>query len=456
MSTSSNPQLGGAQGEQVRAHFQRQINRLFEEVARLSEQELDPSQYYGEFLPRVLAGIAAPAGVVWLRTAQGNLQLQAQVNLRQVGLETSEEGRLAHNELLRQAMQTGRPIMALPHSSFAAPESGGQAAGNPTDYLILLAPILVEKLVVGLVEVWQDAHRNPDARQGFLSFVVQMAGLASVYARNHQLRQMTGQQQLWIQLEAFARQAHSSLHPTEVAYTVANEGRRLVECDRISVAVRRGRKTAIEAISGADVVEKRSNLVQRMRKLADRVIVWNDKLVYNGNRDDSLPPDVLDALDHYLAESNSKLLVILPLSDERDKDSKRPPRSALVMESFEPAAVPEQLMARLEVVGKHATSALYNAVEHRRIPMRWVWMPLAKVQDGLGGKARAITLGVVAALAVLMFLFTVPPDILPLPGQTLKMDAKGQLLPQERQWTFSSKEGQIVEISPDIKPGVDV
>ena len=140
-----------------------------------------------------------------------------------------------------------------------------------------------------------------------------MAGLASVYARNHQLRQMSGQQQLWIQLEAFARQAHNSLNPMEVAYSVANEGRRLVECDRMSVAVRRGKKTTIEAISGADVVEKRSNLVQRMRRLTDRVIVWGEKLVYNGNRDDSLPPDVLDALDHYLAESNSKLLVILPL-----------------------------------------------------------------------------------------------------------------------------------------------
>ncbi len=457
MSTSSNPS-GTTQAEQVRAHFQRQINRLFEEVARLSEQDLEPSNYYGEFLPRVLAGIAAPAGVVWLRTPQGNLQLQAQVNLRQVGLEENEEGRLAHNELLRQAMMTGRPVLALPHSSFAAAEAGGQAAGNPTDFVVLLAPILVDKLVVGLIEVWQEANRNPDARQGFLSFVVQMAGLASVYARNHQLRQMSGQQQLWIQLEAFARQAHNSLNPMEVAYSVANEGRRLVECDRISVAVRRGKKTTIEAISGADVVEKRSNLVQRMRRLSDRVIVWGEKLVYNGNRDDSLPPDVLDALDHYLAESNSKLLVILPLQDEREKDSKKPPRSALVMESFEPAASPEQLMARLEVVGRHATSALYNAVEYRRIPMRFVWLPLAKIQEGLGGKARTITLGVVLGLLLLLWLLTVPPTVLPLPGQTLKMDAKGQLLPKERQWTYSTWSGdaQVYEISPDIKPGSDV
>jgi hypothetical protein len=64
-------------------------------------------------------------------------------------------------------------------------------------------------------------------------------------------------------------------------------------------------------------------------------------------RDDSLPPKVLTALDAYLAESNSKLLVVQPLRDERDTD-KRPPRSAVLMECFEPPAEPQQLLARLQ------------------------------------------------------------------------------------------------------------
>ena len=58
------------------------------------------------------------------------------------------------------------------------------------------------------------------------------------------LRQMTGQEQLWTQLEAFARQVHGSLKPKEVAYEVANNGRRLIECDRVSVGVRYGGTSA--------------------------------------------------------------------------------------------------------------------------------------------------------------------------------------------------------------------
>jgi hypothetical protein len=140
-----------------------------------------------------------------------------------------------------------------------------------------------------------------------------------------------------------------------------------------------------------------------------------------------------------LAESNSKLLVVLPLKDERENESKKPPRSALMMECFDPSLKPEQLVARLEVVGRHATSALYNASEHRNIPGRWIWGPLAKVQEGLGGKARAIMLAVVASLLVIIAALVFVP-------YPLKMDAKGQLLPRDRRWVYSPwKEAQIRE-----------
>src|SRR5439155_15881029 len=105
------------------------------------------------------------------------------------------------------------------------------------------------------------------------------------------------------QLEAFARQIHGSLNPTEVAYLVANEGRRLIDCDRVTVAQRLGKKTYVEAISGADVVEKRSNLVRLMCQLCNHVLVWGEKLIYSGTKDEGLPPDVLTSLDAYLAES---------------------------------------------------------------------------------------------------------------------------------------------------------
>src|SRR5262249_28303961 len=145
----------------------------------------------------------------------------------------------------------------------------------------------------GLLEVWQGANRARQAVPGFLQFMQHMAELATRYQRNQMIGQMAGQQQLWTQLESFARQVHASLNITEVSYIVANDGRRLVDCDRVSVAVRRGTRTDIEAVSGCDTVEHRSNLVRLMRKLADEVLTWGEKLSFTGTRDDTLRPKVL-------------------------------------------------------------------------------------------------------------------------------------------------------------------
>ncbi len=446
MSAGPDPQTNVNLIEETR----KQINRLFEEVARLSEMDLAPTEFYGEFLKRVLQALAAPAGAVWGRTAQGNLQLQFEIQMSTVGLNRTQEGRESHDELLRKAVIQPQPRYLPPNSSEGG-QNGAAGAGNPTDHILLLVPIVVDNQVAGLLEVWQAPDRHPNAIRGFLEFMMRMAELATRYTRNLMLRQMVGQQQLWVQLEQFARQIHASLNPVEVSYLIANEARRLVECDRISIGVRYGRKVKVEAISGADVVEKRSNLVQLMRALFDAVIAWGEKLVFTGTQDDTLPPNVHKALDAYLAESNSKLLVVLPLKDEREKekekdsksDKKKPARSAMLMESFEPSTSPEQMFARLEVVARHSAPALYNSVEHRRIPFRFVWMPLAAIQEGLGGKAKAIaTLVAVGLVALIAALIWVP--------YPLKMDSTGQLMPETRRWVYAPVEGQVLEFR--VKP----
>ena len=53
-------------------------------------------------------------------------------------------------------------------------------------------------------------------------------------------------------------------------------------------------------------------------------------------RDRKTLVDVESSMNEYLHESNSKLLVVQPLKDDREgKDSKKPARAAVVMECFE-------------------------------------------------------------------------------------------------------------------------
>ena len=426
----------------------RRIDEAFEDVARLSGSELSPTDFYQQFLNKVVAGIESPAGAIWLRTPQGFLQLQCQMNLDGVGLDKHKGGRQSHNELLRQAFQMAKPMLLEPYGTTGVHE--GMPAGNPTDFVVFLAPIQLEKETVGLVEIWQDPRWDARAQKLCLNYVIQMAGYAANFVRNQQGRRLAGQEQIWTQLEGFAREVHASLDPVRVAFQVANEGRRLVGCDRLSVATVEAKKCKIQAVSGSDVVEKRSNLIVLMRALVDAVLAWGERLVYAGSKDDSLPPDVLNALDDFLSESNSKLLVCQPLRDERQKDKPGPARSALVMECFETPEATEPLIARMDVVARHATSALYNAVELHRIPLSWLWRPMAAVQSGLGGKMKAIIAASLAAVIAIVLAMVFMP-------YPLKMDANGQLLPVDRQRIYAPHEGHvrqfIVEPNRPYLPG---
>ena len=140
-----------------------------------------------------------------------------------------------------------------------------------------------------------------------------MCELAADFLKSHQLRHFSDRQVLWTQLEDFTRMIHASLDPRETAYTIANEGRRLIECDRLSVAIRKGNRCKIEAISGQDVFDKRSNVVRLLGRLATAVTATGDAVWYSGDTQD-LAPQVEKAVEEYVDEAHSKTVAILPLN----------------------------------------------------------------------------------------------------------------------------------------------
>lgn len=442
-------------GSENRSKYGRQIEEAFEAAGKLAGSNLSPADFYQQFLNRTLSAIDAPAGAVWLRTPQGFLQIACQVNLESVGLEAKRGGRQCHNEVLRQVFQAAppRPMMLEPNGRFApnqAPpgpaDTAGVPAANLTDYFALFAPIVTpEKNSMGVLEVFQDPSHDARLYPTFLNYAFQMAGYASQYHQFSNARAASGVERTFAQVEQFARQVHSSLNPTEAAYHVANEGRKLIECDRLCVGVRHARKrVTVEAVSGADVVEKASTHVRRLRDLMEAVLQWGETLTFKGVKDAGLPPDVSHSLDEYLNESQPKLLVVQPIRDEREKDQSRPARSVLVLESFNPPELIEPLIQRLEVVGKHAAPALYNAAQMKRVPLKFLWWPIAKVQEGLGGKARFYTIGAIVLLLVLVTVMILVP-------YPLRMDAKGQLQPTENANIFAPREGKLIKFL--VNPG---
>lgn len=418
-----------------------QINQLIEEISRLAESNQSPTEFGQEFLQRILLALATNIGAIWLRTPQGNLQQQYQIGFADVNLDEIDGARASHDQILRAVIEQGKPLSMPPKSGPGIME-GAPAPANLSNHILLFTPIVIERQVQGILEVGLDPNRNQAALRGFLQFMNDMSAYAAGYFRNHQFRTVLSQQQVWTQLEAFARQIHSTLNLREATFVLVNESRRLLAVDRVSVASRLGGHTQVEAVSGADVVEKRSSLIQTMRALFEAVIKWDDKLIYSGERDESLPPKVLDALDKYLAESNSKLLIVMPLRDERE-NKERPSRSAIMIECFEPNLTAEALLSRIDVLVKHASPAMYNVLEHHRVPFRWLLVPVANIRDSLRGK-RGTWAAVITAAAIVLITAMV---IVPYP---LRLYAKGKFLPKDRQTICARLDG-IVE--PVVRHG---
>ena len=217
----------------------REIQGLVQEIAELSRTEVDQAEFYDALLNKVVAALAAPGGAVWTLADTGGLQLTYQINLRDTGLIENPIGQSQHGRLLRQVLQGTDGALISPHSgSGDAAEDDPEAAANPTDFLLVLAPVYNDQGPQGVVEVFQRPGARIATQRGYLRFLLQICEFAGDYLKGRRLRHLADKQTLWEQLETFTRTAHEKLDVRETAYTIANEGRRLIGCDRVSVAIR--------------------------------------------------------------------------------------------------------------------------------------------------------------------------------------------------------------------------
>ena len=198
-----------------------------------------------------------------------------------------------------------------------------------------------------------DPMRRAAQQKSTLRFVSDLCDLAGNYLKNRQMRQMMSQQRLWNQLEGFTHQIHGSLDLKETAYAVANDGKRLVGCDRLSVAIKIGGRIMVEAVSGQEVVEQRSNLVRDLTRLCKVVIRSGEDLVYTGNTE-GFAPDIRDALEIYVDESGSKAVIVTllhkPEQDEETEHKEKVPFGCLIAEQIGDEVAPTDMHARTEVV----------------------------------------------------------------------------------------------------------
>jgi len=382
------------------------------------------------------------------------------------GIAGSQDSQAAHGKLVSVLMGNPTGIVVPPRAGLTNAD-GSPAGENPTDLLVVAAPIDRSGTRAGLIEVFH--HPNaPDVERGYLAFLEQAAQAAGPYLDRRQLATLDSQQTALVQVDRFSRAVHESLDPIATAFVLANEARRIIGCDRVSVLVKRGRKLRLEAVSGQESIERRASAVQAIEALV-RVVARAGDPLWHPEAGRELPPQIEEELENYIDESHATALAILPLEKPRPTPVVKPggvdavavakaeaapkvaprPIGALVAEWFQSSSFDGGKRARVELVAEHGKVALANALAHTGLPLFGVLNFL--------GKSRVLTtarnlpktiLATLATAAAAAALVLVPAD--------LRLEGKGTLEPVHHRDVFAGIDGVVESISAGIEHGADV
>jgi hypothetical protein len=429
-----------------------QIRGLVGEISQLAKAEMEADEFFPAFLQRVIQALAAVGGAVWLMGEGRRLKPQCQVNVSESLLAEGTDDGDRHLRLLHHIAQSNQSRLTPP---LAIAGEGENAIGNPSRYLLVLSPVTVDGEVAGVIEIFQRPDAQPATQRGYERFLNQMVELAAEWMKSCKLKQFSDRHSLWAQADHFARLAHESLDLRETCYTVANEARRVVGTDRVSVAMMKGRVCKVEAVSGQDTVEPRSNIVVAINELASKVCAVGETLWYDGDTD-NLPPQIEKSIEKYVEESYAKSVVVLPIrrpkttDDRLDQQHRRNEVAlesnqsnevigALIVEQIESDLPREILEPRVDLVYEHAARAIANSLDHQSIFLMPVFKAIGRT--AVITKARnlpktlMVTAGIVAAICI---LFLVPTRLM--------ISAEGTLEPLEKKAVFVSVGGSVKEV----------
>ena len=425
-----------------------QIRELVQEVHQLANEAASEDEFYEGFLARIVTALASVGGAIWTCDSNSkSLDLKNHINLKQTSLNENPQAQEIHGNLIRKVYERREATIIPPDTATAE----SNQAGNPTDLLLVIAPVKVDGEIVGLVEIFQRPGAGPTTQRGYLRFLLQMCDVAAEFQANLQMRSYRQKERMWGQLEKFVHLIHRKLDVNEAVYAIANEGRRLIECDRVSVGTMHGKRCQIKVVSGLDAIERRSEQVKTLNRLITAVVQAKKPLWYEGDAG-NLPPKIEKRISEHVEKSHARMVAVIPLLDspekELDEDPFKQDRSywrerpvgAIVIEQLNESTVAPDVKDRIELVASHAQRALVNSIDHQSVFLMPLWRTIGKALNQFQGDRlfrTASIVGVFAAVVSFLCLYPWP----------FTLGATGTLVPSQQSEVYAQLDGLLTEIN---------
>lgn len=430
---------------------------------QMLEQGLSPGDFFRRLLPSVVKEGQLLAAAVWMYDDHSRLRLVSEHNLSSL----SETGQFfvdpEHQDAVSEVMEQTKVRTLLNRQ---------EDLGSVKPHSLAIGPIVRDERSLGAIEVFAEAdesdepflHDLIEMLSGYCSRAVAKPTTAPAAPRPQSPAlpgappQPTAQatqspppagQAFW---EEFDRFLHGlrRLEVRVVAANTANDARALLGCDRVSVAIREGKRIKVRAVSGQEDVHQRANLIRTMTNLTRRVMKTGERLLYTGSAD-NLPPPLEKPLSNYLAESRMRMVAMLPLIDPRRaartdeegqpirKRDKRAIVGCLIVEQANEAEPRIGLMQKVELIVPHVAEAIADADQHESIFLLPLWRMMGRTLRWFRGRRLA------TAIAVVIGLGAVGAGLAFTPWK-YRVTADGRLMPKIQHEVFAPENGEVQAI----------
>lgn len=248
------------------------------------------------------------------------------------------------------------------------------------------------------------------------------------------------------QVSDYLNTIHTSIDRSLTCSNVANETRRFLDCDRVSIVLKHRGRFRIFSISGQPSVNRKSNTTKLLEKLARRLLKTGQSFWYPDETE--IPTQISEVLDPYLSVSATRSMVVEPIyeklvetvTDPESLESKsNPVIGGIIFEHCHDLWERRQVEEAISFTSLHGGNAIRNARQHHSLFLYPVLNLLSKSRFLMASRVLPKTLmacaGVLLAGLILAFW---PVDFY--------VSANGILVPESIRPVFSKADGDVSQL----------
>ncbi|KPK76727.1 MAG: hypothetical protein AMJ79_05655 [Phycisphaerae bacterium SM23_30] len=402
------------------------LAEILSRIKQLPSANLEPPQFFANFLQLTVAATGSRGGAIWLTQAREGPQCYCHIDLEACGIGESDQQKHLIVEAVQRTVAEGKPLVISPagggdpaESVTVEGETPNQAASaNQSRHALFFVPLKAAQQVAMVLQVIGVEGLSAHDYRTIVGLLMQIVETGDTYLAHRRAAVLDDDRKSLARLLQYAEGVHGSLDPEKVVYQAANLGRDAIGCTRLVIWIDPKVKRRLVAVSGVDKADRRAVLLQTLEKLSRHCLELKKPIVAAREQlvELSEEEELTELLKDYFNVSKLDQIFLQPIKNQEDY------LGVLIAEGFdEQSGV--NLAGIIATVAKHTAVALNNALEMAAVPLV---RPLGKLQKvKKDPKKRRKWLIILTVLAVGLVICMLLP-------WTIRIECACRLAPRDR------------------------